>query len=181
MFNSNVCRTHSIFILVFLFTTSASGQQVKRFALFNNSDKEIKVVTSPIIRFEQFPEVVDTSLKAPKLKGDTGALKLSGIFFSITRLNMKIVQHDVNKPDTGIYLLQPHSALPLAYNDTKQSLSPSDITIDFLQFYTATDTVKANNKNEIWSLKDNEKFKWKNNSTIFSPRKPIFTYSIYVD
>jgi hypothetical protein len=125
--------------------------------------------------------VIDTSLKAPKFKGDTGILKLNGIFFSITRLNMKILQHYVNKPDTGIYLLQPGSALPLAYNDTKQSLNSNDVTIDFLKFYIATDTVKASSKNEIWSLKDNEKFKWKNNSTIFSPRKPIFTYSIYVD
>ena len=123
MSHSNFCRTHFTFILVFLCATSASGQQVKRFALFNNSDKEIKVVTSPIIKFKQSYQVIDTSLKAPKFKGDTGYLKLNGIFFSITRLDMKILQHDINKPDTGIYLLQPHSALPLAYNDTKRPLN----------------------------------------------------------
>lgn len=170
-----------LFIALFTFSVTSFGQKLVRFALFNNSDKEVKVVTSPIIQFKEFTDIIDTSLKVPKRQGDTGTLKLNGIFYKITRLDMKVLQHDANHPDTGVYILQPKSALIIGYALSKtKKLTLNDIFVNYLKFYTQTDTVIAMNKEEVWQLKDRQEFKWQNNSTIFSPRKPLFTYSIYI-
>lgn len=169
-----------IFLLL-LILNSTYGQKPVRFALFNNSDKEIKVVTSPIIAFKEFEELVQTSIQLPKYQGDTGNLRFNGIFYQITRMNMRVLKHQISNPDTGIYILEPKSALIIGYAvSNKNSLSLNDILINYLKFYTPEDTIEANNKTKIWLLKDREEFKLKNNSTIFKPSRPIFTYCIYI-
>lgn len=168
-------------IVLLFFMTLSYGQKPVRFALFNNSDNEIKVITSPIIQFKEFEELVQTSIQLPKYQGDTGSLRFNGIFYQITRMNMRVLQHQINNPDTGIYILKPKSALLIGYAvSNKNSLSLDDILINYLKFYTPKDTIVANDKAEIWLLKDREKFKFQSNSTIFKPSRPIFAYSIYI-
>jgi hypothetical protein len=180
MFNRTLLCKINLAILMSLHVNFSYGQLIKRFALVNSSDNEIKVVTSPIITFKgNFKALMDSALIAPANKSDTGFWKVTR-YYDFIRLNCKVLRHDINNPDTGIYLLQPKSALILAYSnlDTKQ-IELKDISINYLKFNTPSETIIANNEKEIWNLKDNQKFKFHKNVTLLFARR-LFTYSIYV-
>ena len=154
MFNNTLLFTINLTILMSFHVNFLQGQLTKRFALVNNSENEIKVVTSPIISFKgNFKPLMDSALIVPVNKDDTGSWKVSR-YYNFIKLNSKVLRHDINNPDTGIYLLQPKSALILAYsNSESKQIELEEFSINYLKFYTPTDTIIANNREKIWNLK----------------------------